>query len=103
MSTAVGGPKQRVTIATYITATQGGQCSIRLREELFKVEQKNSKDGVLDASVSDANERRLTNAATSDGTNPHLTAELRNKTIKVVFFFLFFSFGISSRTNGACV
>lgn len=57
------------------TAAQGGQCFIRLKEQLFKAEQKNGKYGVFEASVSDANESCLTNVATSDGTNPQLTVE----------------------------
>lgn len=43
---------------------------------LFKGRIIQGKDGALDAS--DANERCLANPATSDGANPHLTAELRN-------------------------
>lgn len=64
---------------------------------LFKVRIIQGKDGALDASASDANERCLANAATSGGANPHLTAELWNKTIEGGVFF----FRISSRTNAA--
>lgn len=66
---------------------------------LFKGRIIQGKDGALDASISNANERCLANAATSDGTNPRLTAELRNKTVEGGFFF----FRISSRTNAACL
>lgn len=79
MSRAVGGQTaghhSDLHWAPCGTATQGGQCFIHLRGQLFRAKQKNSRYGVLEASVSNANECCLTNAATSDGTNPHLTAE----------------------------